>query len=157
MPLIAGAILRNTTERPWVWPRHFGTAGGVLVLMLFVHRRQRLVGPKASSPAVLLAGALLAARALAKTIAIVGLARWSGIEVRQGLALSLTMMPISGTTLALFADLHRTHPEFAARLAPIVLTAIALMELVGPIIVQRALRIAGEDHPQGRPMRSDAP
>ena len=156
VPLIAGAILRNTTERPWVWPRHFGTAGGVLVLCLFV-----IVGsawsPQGVAAGALLAAALLAARALAKAVAIVGLARWSGIEMRQGLALSLTMIPISGTTLALFADVHRTHPEFAARLAPIALTAIALMELVGPIIVQRALRIAGEDHPEARPPRSAAP
>ena len=146
VPLMAGVILRNTTERPWAWPRHFGTAGGVLVLMLFV-----IVGSAWSVEGVaagaLLACALLLARALAKTIAIVGLARWSGIEMRQGLALGLTMMPISGTTLALFADLHRTHPAFADSLAPIILTAIALMELIGPILVQRALRIAGEQQP----------
>src|SRR5690606_20580693 len=30
VPLMAGLWLRNPTERPWVWPRHFGTAGGVL-------------------------------------------------------------------------------------------------------------------------------
>jgi len=35
--LLAGLLLRNTTQRPWVWPRHFGTAGGVLVLLLFVY------------------------------------------------------------------------------------------------------------------------
>ena len=36
VPLLAGLWLRNRSERPWVWPRHFGTAGGVLVLVLFV-------------------------------------------------------------------------------------------------------------------------
>lgn len=36
VPLAAGVMLRNATARPWVWPRHFGTAGGVLVLMMFV-------------------------------------------------------------------------------------------------------------------------
>lgn len=147
VPLMAGVILRNTTERPWVWPRHFGTAGGVVVLMLFV-----IVGSAWSIEGIaagaLLACALLAARLLAKTIAIAGLARWSGIEVRQGLALALTMAPISGTTLVLYADLQRTHPDFAARLAPIVLSAIAIMELIGPIAVQRALRIAGEHQPR---------
>jgi hypothetical protein len=149
VPLIAGAILRNTTDRPWVWPRHFGTAGGVLVLMLFV-----IVGSAWSVAGVaaggLLACALLAARWLAKAVAIAGLAHWSGLDIRKGLALTLTMMPISGTTLALFADLHRTHPDFATRLAPIVLTALAIMELIGPIVVQRALRIAGEHQPRAR-------
>jgi len=147
VPLIAGAILRNTTDRPWIWPRHFGTAGGVLVLMLFV-----IVGSAWTVQGVaaggLLACALLATRVLAKGVAITGLARWSGIELRQGLALAVTMAPISGTTLALYADLHRSHPDFALRLAPIVLTAIAIMELIGPILVQRALRVVGEHQPR---------
>ena len=149
VPLMAGVILRNTTDRPWAWPRHFGTAGGVMVLMLFV-----VVGSAWSVQSVIAGGALacalLAARALAKTVAIAGLARWSGIEFRQGLALGLTMTPISGTTLALFADLHRTHPEFALRLAPIVLSTIAIMELIGPIFVQRALHFVGEEQPRAR-------
>ena len=54
VPLLAGLLLRNVTERPWVWPRHFGTAGGVVVLMMFV-----IVGAS-WSPAVLAAGGLAA-------------------------------------------------------------------------------------------------
>ena len=38
VPLMAGVILRNTTERPWVWPRHFGTAGGVVVMLAHLLR-----------------------------------------------------------------------------------------------------------------------
>jgi Kef-type K+ transport system membrane component KefB len=143
VPLMAGVMLRNTTERPWVWPRHFGTAGGVLVLMLFV-----IVGAAWSVEAVLVGGlmavALLVARALGKTVAVVGLGHWSGITLRQGLALSLALTPLSGTALVLLADLYRTHPDFAPRLAPIVLSAIAFMELLGPIAVKWALRLAGE-------------
>ena len=149
VPLIAGVLLRNTTERPWVWPRHFGTAGGVLVLILFV-----IVGAAWSLEAVaaggLLALALLGARALGKTVAVVGLAHWSGITVRQGLALALTLTPISGTALVLLAELYAIHPDFAPRLAPIVLGAIAIMELLGPIAVQSALRLAGEHPAVGR-------
>ncbi len=146
VPLLAGVMLRNTTARPWVWPRHFGTAGGVLVLMLFV------IAGSAWSVSAVVAGfaggiALLVARALAKGVAVLALARWSGITIRQGLALSLTLTPISGTALVLFADLYRTHPEFAARLAPIVLTTIAALALIGPIAVQWGLVLAGEQQP----------
>lgn len=160
VPLIAGVVLRNSTERPWVWPRHFGTAGGVMVLMLFV-----IVGASWSLD-TLAAGlgaglVLVVARVIAKTVAVVGLARWSKIRVRQGVALSLTLTPISGTVLVLLADLYGNHPTFAANVAPIVLTAIALMEIVGPIAVQYGLRLAGEDHPVGRaspaPMPRQAP
>ncbi len=150
VPLLAGVVLRNSTERPWVWPRHFGTAGGVLVLMLFV-----IVGSAWSVQALALgAGAallLLLARGAAKAVAVIGLARWSGIETRQGAALTLTLMPVSGTALVLFADLHLNHPDLAVAIAPVVLTAVAAMELAGPLAVQWGLRLADEDHPAQRP------
>lgn len=143
VPLLAGVLLRNSSERPWVWPRHFGTAGGVLVLMLFV-----VVGSVWSVDAVIAGGvaalALLAARLLAKAAAVAALARWSGITQRQGLALALTLTPMSGTALMLLADLHRNHPEFAPELAAIVVTAVAIMEVLGPVLVQQSLSFAGE-------------
>lgn len=150
VPLLAGVVLRNSTQRPWVWPRHFGTAGGVLVLMLFV-----IVGSAWSVEAVSIGAAaallLLVARLAAKAVAVVALARWSGIELRQGLALALTLTPVSGTALVLFADLHMTHPALAVLAAPVVLTAIAAMELAGPLAVQWGLRLANEEHPVQRP------
>ena len=150
VPLIAGVMLRNTSQRPWVWPRHFGTAGGVLVLMLFV-----IVGA-AWTPQALLAGGmaaavLLLARAAAKGVVVVGLARWSGIGTRQSLALALTLTPISGTALVMLAELQLNHALFAATVAPIVFSAIAIMELIGPIAVQQALRLAGELQPRSEP------
>jgi Kef-type K+ transport system membrane component KefB len=149
VPLLAGVLLRNTTERPWVWPRHFGTAGGVLVLMMFV-----VVGGAFTVQAVLTGGvlalAMLAARALAKGAAVVLLAPWSGLRLRQGLGLALTLTPMSGTVLVLPLDLQQTHPGFAVAVTPIVLSAIAFTEVLGPILVQWGLRLAGEEHPVAR-------
>ncbi|MCH7343400.1 cation:proton antiporter [Pelomonas sp. CA6] len=148
VPLLAGVVLRNTTARPWVWPRHFGTAGGVLVLLLFV-----AVGSawtlQALAAGVGLAAVLLLTRLIAKGLALVGLARVSGIDARQGLALAVCLSPISGSTLVLFSEIQALHPEVAAQLAPIILSAIALMELAGPIAVQWGLRITGEQQPGG--------
>lgn len=146
LPLLAGVLLRNSGERPWVWPRHFGTAGGVLVLMLFV-----IVGA-AWSPALLAQGlvaalAILGARAVAKLLAVQALARVSGLSQRQGLGLSLALTPISGTTLLLYLDTASTHPQVAAALAPVVLTAIGVMELLGPLAVQAGLKYAREQAP----------
>ena len=146
LPLLAGVLLRNSSERPWVWPRHFGTAGGVLVLMLFV-----IVGAS-WSPALLAAGlaaavALLLARALAKLLAVQALARVSGLEQRQGLGLALALAPISGTTLLLYGETAATHPAVAASLAPVILTAIAVMELLGPLAVLAGLKLAREQAP----------
>ncbi|MFG6414293.1 cation:proton antiporter [Roseateles sp. DC23W] len=143
MPLLAGLLLRNTSERPWVWPRHFGTVGAALVLMLFV-----IVG-SAWTPQILVAGgfaalALLATRFVAKMLAIVTLSRWSGASLKQGLALSITMTPLSATALVMLSELMRAEPELAKGAVPIILASIAVLELFGPIAVQFALRLAGE-------------
>lgn len=149
VPLLAGVLLRNTTERPWVWPRHFGTAGGVLVLMLFV-----VVGSFGTVEALLAGGAaaavLLLARAAAKTAVVVLLAPWSGLRWRQALGLSLALTPMSGTALVLLTELQGTHPGFAAQVAPIILSAIAFTEVLGPLAVQWGLRLSGDHHPAPR-------
>lgn len=155
VPLLAGVLLRNTTERPWVWPRHFGTAGGVLVLMMFV-----VVGGAWSVPAVVAGGGLalvlLVARVLAKGAVVVALAPASGLRWRQGAALALTLVPLSGTALVLLADLHASHPLFAPQVTPIILSAIAFTEILGPLAVQWALKMAGEDHPEPVSLRRAA-
>lgn len=149
VPLLAGVLLRNTTERPWVWPRHFGTAGGVLVLMLFV-----IVGSAPTWPAIVAgaaaAGVLLLARAAAKTAVVLLLAYWSGLRPRQAIGLSLALMPMSGTALVLLTDLNAVHPDFAPLVAPVILSAIAFTEVLGPLAVQWGLRIAGEHQPEPR-------
>ena len=150
VPLLAGVLLRNSSERPWVWPRHFGTAGGVLVLMLFV-----IVGSAGSVPALLAGGVtalvLLAARAAAKTAVVVVLARPSGLRMRQALGLSLALTPMSGTALVLLADLQAGHAAFAPLVAPIIVSAIAFTEVLGPLLVQWGLHLAGEQQPQAKP------
>jgi Kef-type K+ transport system membrane component KefB len=143
VPLLAGLLLRNLSERAWSWPRHFGTAGGLLVLLLFV-----LIG-SAWTPEVLLAGgiaalALLAARGLAKALVVWLLSRWSHASLRQGVALSMTLTPLSATALVMLSELYRADAPFGASVAPTVLTAVAVVELAGPLAVLLALRAAGE-------------
>lgn len=145
VPLLAGVLLRNTSERPWVWPRHFGSAGGVMVLMLFV-----IVGASWTPQSLVLGGAaallLLVARAAAKAVAVFALARWSGTTTRQSVGLSLALTPVSGTALVLLAELQLSHPSVAAQVSPIIFSAIAIMEIVGPVVLQWGLRHAGEVH-----------
>lgn len=146
VPLLAGVLLRNRSDRPWVWPRHFGTAGGVLVLMLFI-----IVGSAGTVPALLAGGlvalVMLAARAAAKTAAVLLLAPSSGLRLRQALGLSLALTPMSGTALVLLSDLQATHAAFAPLVAPAIVSAIAFTEVLGPLLVQWGLHLAGEPHP----------
>jgi Kef-type K+ transport system membrane component KefB len=143
VPLLAGLGLRNFSQRPWVWPRHFGTAGGVLVLGLFV-----VVG-SAWSPAVLAAGGLaalvlVAARSLGKGAAVVLMGPFARSTVRQSVALAVTLTPLSATVLVMLTELMRWNAGLGAQAAPIVLTAVVVLELLGAVAVQLALRLAGE-------------
>ena len=145
VPLLAGLMLRNSTERPWIWPRHFGTAGGALVLLLFV-----ITGSVWSLDALMASAALgvavIVARVAAKMLVTVSLGRPSGLSVKQAAALGFALMPLSGAALVLTADLQAVYPEFAAQLTGIVFSAVAVLELLGPIAVQAALRYVNEDN-----------
>ena len=145
VPLLAGLMLRNSTERPWIWPRHFGTAGGALVLLLFV-----ITGSVWSLDALMASAALgvavIVARVAAKMVVTVSLGRPSGLSMKQAAALGFALMPLSGAALVLTADLQAVYPEFATQLTGIVFSAVAVLELLGPIAVQAALRYVNEDN-----------
>ena len=145
VPLLAGVLLRNSSERPWIWPRHFGTAGGALVLMLFV-----VTGSVWSVDTLLegavLGAAVIVARVVAKLVATTLLAAPSGISLRQGLALGVTLMPMSGAALVMMVELQNLYPEFASQLTAVVFSAIAFLELIGPIAGHLALRCGHEEN-----------
>jgi Kef-type K+ transport system membrane component KefB len=156
VPLAGGLLLRNLDQRVWLWPRHFGSAGGVLVVLLFV-----AVGASASFGALIAGGgtalALLATRAFAKGAVALALAPASGIDRRQAVGLGLTLAPVSATSLVLWAELQRTHPAVAADVAPVLLSALTIMVVLGPLVVQWGLAHAGETAPARlNDVRSDA-
>lgn len=144
VPLLAGMLLQNLRVRAGAWPRQFGTAGGVLILMLFV------TTGAAWSPSLVLAGGMLAlalvgARLAAKVSMAVALARPSGISIKQGAALGLTSLPMSAPALVMYANLHDVAPDYAVRMAPILLSAVVLAELAGPVLVRWALHWVREE------------
>jgi Kef-type K+ transport system membrane component KefB len=149
VPLLAGIWLRNRSERPWVWPRHFGSAGAMLVLVMFVAvgsawRLEALV------PAIGIAMALVLTRAAAKSFAVLALARPSGLGVAQAICLGVALLPMSATAWVLGLDFAASHPAAGGRLMPVLLATLALLELAAPLIVMASLRVAGEIDVQGR-------
>ncbi|WP_265948604.1 cation:proton antiporter [Dechloromonas sp. A34] len=141
--LFAGLVLRNGTTRAWVFPRHFGSVGGVLVVMLFL-----VVGMQIKIEHLLTGGllalALIAARSLAKLGGVLLLARPSGISWRQGLLLGLALSPAAGPVMVAAADLGQIYPELQGTLMPVAMSAAAIMELAGPVIVALCLKWSGE-------------
>jgi hypothetical protein len=143
VPLLAGMWLANRSERPWVWPRHFGSAGSVLVLVMFVAVASAwTIDALVASAGIALA--LVAARALAKGLAVLALAKPSGLGVGQAACLAIGLTPMSATAWVLTMDFIARHPNVGGQMMPVLLASLALLELAAPLAVMGALRAAGE-------------
>jgi Kef-type K+ transport system membrane component KefB len=141
--LFAGIVLRNGERRAWVFPKHFGSVGGVLVVMLFL-----VVGMQIRVEHLLTGGflalVLIGARMVAKLAGVLLLSRPAGISWRQGLLLGLALSPAAGPVMVAAADLGQLYPQLKGTLMPVAMSAAAIMELAGPIIVALCIRWSGE-------------
>ena len=141
--LFAGIVLRNGERRAWVFPQHFGSVGGVLVVMLFL-----VVGMQIKLEHLMTGGGLalllIGARSLAKLCGVLLLARPAGVSWRQGLLLGLALAPAAGPVMVAAADLGRIYPDLQLTLVPVAMSAAAIMELAGPVIVALCLKWSGE-------------
>ncbi|HVV68449.1 MAG TPA: cation:proton antiporter [Gammaproteobacteria bacterium] len=122
--------------------RGFGVLGDLLAILLFVFIATTLEWQKVYA-GILLGLSLIVVRFLAKTIGISLFARFSGITCRKGLLVSLAITPISAFVILVLEQTRYLGINLFDQLAP--LAAIALiMEIFGPIFVQRALYLANE-------------
>ncbi len=154
VPLLAGMWLANRSERPWVWPRHFGSAGSVLVLVMFVAVASAwTLEALAASAGIALA--LVLARGLAKGLAVLALAKPSGLGIGQAACLAISLTPMSATAWVLSLDFVARHPNVGAQMMPVLLASLALLELAAPLAVMAGLRAAGEV--DARPARAAKP
>ncbi len=156
VPLLAGIWLRNRSERPWLWPRHFGSLGALLVLALFVAVSAAWT-PSEVAPLLMVALALVVLRLIAKVVGVLLLARPSGLGLSQGFWLGCAMLPLSATTWVLGLDFAAQQGPRVEGLLPLLLACIALFELVSPLLLRFVLRRAGDVERQTPPAPHPVP
>lgn len=141
--LAAGLITRYQRRRTRTFPPHFGSAGAVLVVLMFIANglAADLSGLR---DYLLLALLLIVGRSIAKLASVLALAHHSGLGLRQGVALGIALAPMSSVSLLLTLDTSLDFPAFAYSLGLVLMSCIVILELAGPILVQAALRNAGE-------------
>ncbi|MBM3357702.1 MAG: cation:proton antiporter [Candidatus Rokubacteria bacterium] len=145
--LAFGVLSRNLDARHDLMPFDVGRLGQLFVVVLFVVTSATLkVGELVSGAALALAFVL--ARFAGKSLGVLALTYLSG--VRRGAAglLCLALTPMSVLAVAMVRGAGEMYPEFGARLAAIVLSAVIILDLVGPVAVQFALKRAGEAAPE---------
>jgi hypothetical protein len=151
MPLslmLAGVVFKHQDRQPHVWPTHFGSAGSLLIIVMVVS----LGLPLTAHDWVIggtLAIALVVMRHAAKLAGVVSLGSFSGLSLRQCMALGLALAPMSGLAYLLMNDVALLYPGTGSPLASIILCALAIEQLLGPIVAAWALRYAGEARDNG--------
>ncbi len=144
VPLLAGLMIKQLSPRPWAWPKQFGTAAGMLVVIMFV------LTAASWKPALLAAGAplalaMLAARWAAGTTVLLAFSWPSAATGRQALATGACMVPMCGTALVIASDMAEVVPaSVLPGFVPTAIAAAAVAELVGALLVWGGLRMARE-------------
>ncbi len=122
--------------------RNFGVLGDLLVVFLFVYVAANMDWRRALA-GLPLGAALVAVRAAAKVLAVSALARPSGTTLRKGMLTALAMMPLSTFVVLLLEDTRQVGIDLIDTLAPVA-AATLLLQWLGPVATQVALRAAGE-------------
>lgn len=141
--LTFGILARNLDRNRWLMSINTGFAGQIFYVVLFV-----LLGA-ALRPDQLGTGGLVAivfvlARFVGKSAGVMLFAPLSRLRPGSAGLLSLALVPMSGLALMLAQGPGNLYPEFGAKLSAVVLAAAVILELIGPLAAQFALRRAGE-------------
>jgi Kef-type K+ transport system membrane component KefB len=140
--LAAGLITRYQRQRPRSFPPHFGSAGAVLVVLMFI--ANGLAADLGGLRYGLLVLLFIAVRSAAKLLSVLILGHYSGIGIRQTMALGISLAPMSSVALLLTLDTSLMFPAFGSGMGLVLMSCIVILELAGPIVVQKALKAAGE-------------
>lgn len=155
-PLVAaltfGIVARHRRITLNQTQRNFGALGDLLAVVLFAYVATTIEWPRVVA-GLWLGLALIGARAAAKVLGVAMLARASGISWRKGALTGLGLMPLSVFVILLLEHTRGLGLDLLDHLAPLA-AATLLLEILGPLATQHALRIAGETHEPHEPRKS---
>ena len=150
-PLLAalafGAVARERRIMLSHAQRNFGVLGDVLSVFLFVFVGSLLSWASLYS-GLLLGAALIVARSGVHTVVNLGIARVSGTTFRKGALTGLALMPMSAFALLLLEESRLYGFDLARDSLPVIVGLLVLLDVIGPLVTQRALMWAGEAHPE---------
>ena len=145
--LAYGVAIRLFDRRRLFVALSFGRVGTILLILLFALTAARLQWTLLAT-GVLAGAALVAARIAGKALGVIALAPAAALPIRKASLLALALTPMSGVAITLLLDTSRLYPHFGPALAAVVVSAIAMMELLGPLLAHFALLRAGETAPE---------
>jgi Kef-type K+ transport system membrane component KefB len=146
--LTLGMLARNLDRAHVLLPLRFGHGGQLFFVVLFVLTGASLEFASLATAAGV-AAAFIVMRFLGKALALLAFGRLSGIRPGGAGLLAIALLPMSGLAVVMVQDTALFYPSFGRELADVVLAAVVVLELAGPLATQFALRRAGEARPLG--------
>lgn len=146
--LTLGMLARNLDRAHVLLPLRFGHGGQLFFVVLFVLTGASLELASLATAAGV-AAAFVVMRFLGKAAALLAFGRLSGIRPGGAGLLAIALLPMSGLAIVMIQDTALFYPSFGRELADVVLAAVVVLELAGPLATQFALRRAGEARPGG--------
>ena len=127
--------------------RNFGALGDVLAVFLFVFIGS-LLSWGGLATGLVLGVAVLGVRSAAHLLVNLGIARASGTTFRKGALAGLALMPMTAFALLLLEESRLYGFDLARDSLPVIGGLLVLLDVMGPLVTQRALMLAGEAHPE---------
>ncbi|WP_295991919.1 cation:proton antiporter [Rugamonas sp.] len=147
--LVFGLVARHRRVAFSQAQRNFGALGELLTVLLFVFAASTLEWPKVMA-GLGLALAMILGRCVTKIIGVGAFSHVSGISWRKGVLTGVALTPVSVSVVLLLEHARHRGVDFAGELNALA-AFILILELLGPIIIQRALIWAKEtQHEQER-------
>jgi hypothetical protein len=142
-----GMLSRNLDRRHALLPVRFGEVGQLFFVVLFVITGASLEFQALGVAAAGAVAAFIVLRFLGKALALLLFGHLSGIRPGGAGLLAIALLPMSGLAVVMVRDTVSLYPSFGRELAAVVLSAVVVLELFGPLATQFALRRAGEALP----------
>lgn len=142
--LTFGLMAKNLDHRRALLNVEFGNAGLIFFVVLFVATGAMMPWPGGQGWPIAAAAAFLVARSVGKAAGSLVSFASGGLNLRQTAMTAIALTPMAGVALGMTQTVADIYPEFGAKLAAIVVTAITVLHVVGPVAVHFAFRAAGE-------------
>lgn len=146
--LVFGVLVKNRDPQHDFIPAEVGGPGHLFFIVLFV-----VTGMQLNAKYLLIGGILglayVAVRGAGKILGVMPWAMLSGLNRKSALLLGLALMPMAEFEFVMVQYLRSVYPDFHPEALAIVISAVLILELIGPLIVLYALRQSGETHVRG--------
>lgn len=145
--LTLGILARNLDSAHALLPPRFGHGAQLFFVILFVMVGASLEFRAFGAAAAGAVAAFLLVRFAAKSAVVMMFGPLSGMRPASSALIAVALLPLSGSAVVMVRETTTLYPEFGRELAAVVLSAVVILELLGPLATQFALRRAGEAHP----------